>query len=126
MYLSDCWSELSRLKLDEQILKPTSPQNAVNPPKEPLLFGVVFEAANHWQNWTMLCLQAQSLGYHPEFILSGRRLNDGMGAYVLAQLVKALTRKRRQVYGAKIPLLGSDIQGKLSCHPHRAGRGSSE
>lgn len=50
--------------------------------------------------------KAQSLGYHPEIILAGRRLNDGMGAYVVAQLVKAMTRKRLQVCGAKILLLG--------------------
>jgi len=50
--------------------------------------------------------KAQSLGYHPEIILAGRRLNDGMGAYVVAQLVKAMTRKRLQVDGARILLLG--------------------
>lgn len=50
--------------------------------------------------------KAQSLGYHPEIILAGRRLNDGMGAYVVAQLVKAMMRKRLQVDSAKILLLG--------------------
>ena len=36
--------------------------------------------------------KAQSMGYHPEIILAGRRLNDGMGAYVVTQLVKAMLK----------------------------------
>lgn len=50
--------------------------------------------------------KAQSIGYHPEIILAGRRLNDGMGVYVVAQLVKAMTKKRIQVEGAKVLVLG--------------------
>ena len=50
--------------------------------------------------------KAQSIGYHPEVILAGRRLNDGMGAYVAAQLVKAMTKRRIQVDGARILLMG--------------------
>jgi UDP-N-acetyl-D-glucosamine/UDP-N-acetyl-D-galactosamine dehydrogenase len=50
--------------------------------------------------------KAQSIGYHPEVILAGRRLNDGMGAYVAAQLVKAMTRKRIQVNGARVLVMG--------------------
>ncbi len=50
--------------------------------------------------------KAQAIGYHPEIILAGRRLNDGMGAYVVSQLVKAMTKKGLQVAGAKILLMG--------------------
>jgi len=50
--------------------------------------------------------KAQSLGYHPEIILAGRRLNDSMGAYVVAQLVKAMTKRRLQVDGARILVMG--------------------
>jgi UDP-N-acetyl-D-galactosamine dehydrogenase len=50
--------------------------------------------------------KAQAIGYHPEIILSGRRLNDSMGAYVVAQLVKAMTQKRIQVEGAKVLVMG--------------------
>ena len=50
--------------------------------------------------------KAQAIGYHPEIILAGRRLNDGMGAYVVSQLVKAMTRKGIAVAGAKILLMG--------------------
>jgi UDP-N-acetyl-D-galactosamine dehydrogenase len=50
--------------------------------------------------------KAQSIGYHPEIILAGRRLNDGMGAYVASQLVKALMRKRIHVDGAKVLIMG--------------------
>ena len=50
--------------------------------------------------------KAQAAGYHPEVILAGRRINDGMGAYVVAQLVKAMVRKRIQVEGARVLILG--------------------
>ena len=50
--------------------------------------------------------KAQSIGYHPEVILAGRRLNDGMGAYVASQLVKAMTKKSIQVNGSKVLLMG--------------------
>ena len=50
--------------------------------------------------------KAQAIGYHPEIILAGRRLNDSMGSYVVAQLVKAMTKKRIQVEGAKVLVMG--------------------
>ncbi len=50
--------------------------------------------------------KAQAIGYHPEIILAGRRLNDSMGAYVVAQVVKAMTKKRIQVEGAKVLVMG--------------------
>jgi UDP-N-acetyl-D-galactosamine dehydrogenase len=50
--------------------------------------------------------KAQSVGYHPEIILAGRRLNDGMGAYVASQLVKAMLKKRIHVEGACVLVMG--------------------
>lgn len=50
--------------------------------------------------------KAQSIGYHPEIMVAGRRLNDSMGAYVVAQLVKAMTKKSIQVAGARVLVLG--------------------
>jgi UDP-N-acetyl-D-galactosamine dehydrogenase len=50
--------------------------------------------------------KAQSIGYHPEIILAGRRLNDGMGAYVASQLVKAMLKKRIHVDGARVLVMG--------------------
>ena len=50
--------------------------------------------------------KAQSVGYHPEMILAGRRLNDGMGAYVVLQLVKNMLHKRIQVEGANVLIMG--------------------
>ncbi|WP_297758826.1 Vi polysaccharide biosynthesis UDP-N-acetylglucosamine C-6 dehydrogenase TviB [uncultured Shimia sp.] len=50
--------------------------------------------------------KAESIGYHPQIILAGRRLNDGMGAYVAGQLVKALLRKRIHVQGARVLVMG--------------------
>ncbi len=50
--------------------------------------------------------KAQSIGYHPEIILAGRRLNDAMGSYVVSQLVKAMMRKRIHVQGARVLVMG--------------------
>jgi UDP-N-acetyl-D-galactosamine dehydrogenase len=50
--------------------------------------------------------KAQSIGYHPEIILAGRRLNDAMGPYVVSQLVKAMTRKSIHVKGARVLVMG--------------------
>jgi UDP-N-acetyl-D-glucosamine/UDP-N-acetyl-D-galactosamine dehydrogenase len=50
--------------------------------------------------------KAQEIGYHPEMILAGRRINDGMGAYVAGQLVKAMLKKRIQVEGSRVLVMG--------------------
>lgn len=50
--------------------------------------------------------KAESLGYHPQVILAGRRINDGMGAYVAGQMVKAMLKRRIHVNGARILVLG--------------------
>ncbi|MEZ9819998.1 Vi polysaccharide biosynthesis UDP-N-acetylglucosamine C-6 dehydrogenase TviB [Shewanella sp. 10N.286.45.A1] len=50
--------------------------------------------------------KAQTVGYHPEMILAGRRLNDGMGAYVVSQLVKTMLKKRIHVDGANVLVMG--------------------
>ncbi len=50
--------------------------------------------------------KAQEIGYHPEMILAGRRLNDGMGAYVTHQVIKLMTKKRITVVDAKVLIMG--------------------
>lgn len=50
--------------------------------------------------------KAQSIGYNPEMILAGRRLNDGMGRYVVSELIKTMLKKRIQVDSAKVLLMG--------------------
>lgn len=50
--------------------------------------------------------KAQANGYNPEVILAGRRINDGMGQYVVSQLTKAMIKKRIQVHGANVLVLG--------------------
>ena len=50
--------------------------------------------------------KAQAVGYHPEVILAGRRINDSMGAYVASQLVKAMIKKRIGVDNARVLILG--------------------
>jgi UDP-N-acetyl-D-galactosamine dehydrogenase len=50
--------------------------------------------------------KATEIGYHPEMILAGRRINDGMGAYVAQQVVKLMTERRIMVGDSKILILG--------------------
>ena len=50
--------------------------------------------------------KAQSVGLHPEIILAARRLNDRMGEYVATQLIKEMVKKRIQVVGSKILVMG--------------------
>ena len=50
--------------------------------------------------------KAQELGYHPEMILAGRRLNDNMPIYIAAEIVKLMNRKRIQANGARVLMLG--------------------
>ncbi len=60
-----------------------------------------------------LAQKAQEYGYHPEIILAGRRLNDSMGQYVAAQVVKTMIKKDIPVNNARILMLG--ITFKENC-----------
>jgi UDP-N-acetyl-D-glucosamine/UDP-N-acetyl-D-galactosamine dehydrogenase len=53
-----------------------------------------------------LTFKAESLGYHPEIILAGRRINDNMGKYVAENLVKMLIKAGKAVKGSKVLILG--------------------
>lgn len=50
--------------------------------------------------------KAQEVGYHPEVILAGRRINDSMAAYVADETVKLMLRKGKQVLGSRVLVLG--------------------
>jgi UDP-N-acetyl-D-galactosamine dehydrogenase len=53
-----------------------------------------------------LTYKAETLGYHPQVIVAGRRINDGMGAYIAQQTVKHLIRTGVSVKGARVNVLG--------------------
>ena len=55
--------------------------------------------------------KAQEVGYRPEVILAGRRINDGMGEYVATQLVKKLSSKKIHIDEAKVLILGFTFKG---------------
>ena len=50
--------------------------------------------------------KAQSLGYHPEVILAGRRINDGMGSYLASRLVRTMLGREIQICGSRVLVLG--------------------
>lgn len=50
--------------------------------------------------------KAEEMGYHPQVILSGRRINDGMGAYVAGQMIKSMMRKGINVARSRVLILG--------------------
>ena len=64
--------------------------------------------------------KAEMIGYHPQIILAGRRLNDGMGSYVVAQLIKAMIRKSIQIDGANVLVMG--LTFKENCPDLRNSR----
>ena len=64
--------------------------------------------------------KAQEIGYHPEMILAGRRINDNMGSYVAQRVVKAMTELRILVAGAKILVMG--LAFKENCPDLRNSR----
>ena len=53
-----------------------------------------------------LTYKAEELGYHPQVILAGRRINDNMGGYVVGQLIKKMIKHRIQVENAKVLVMG--------------------
>jgi UDP-N-acetyl-D-glucosamine/UDP-N-acetyl-D-galactosamine dehydrogenase len=53
-----------------------------------------------------LTYKAESVGYHPEMILAGRRLNDGMGKYIAERTIKMLISADRQVRSARVAIMG--------------------
>lgn len=67
-----------------------------------------------------LTYKAQHVGYNPEIILAGRRLNDNMGYYVANQVVKLMIKKKLKIEGAKILVLG--ITFKENCPDIRNSR----
>ncbi len=60
-----------------------------------------------------LAQKAQSVGYHPEIILAGRRMNDGMGEWIAGEVVKSMTKKGIMVRDSKVLVLG--ITFKENC-----------
>ena len=60
-----------------------------------------------------LAQKAQEVGYHPEIILAGRRMNDSMGGYVASEVIKLMIQKNSNVKGANILVLG--ITFKENC-----------
>ena len=60
-----------------------------------------------------LAQKAQELGYHPEIILAGRRLNDSMGSYIASQVVKLMIKKGITIHGSELLMLG--ITFKENC-----------
>ncbi|HET8838025.1 MAG TPA: nucleotide sugar dehydrogenase [Flavobacteriaceae bacterium] len=76
-----------------------------------------------------LSQKAQEVGYHPEIILAGRRLNDSMGEYVASEIVKLMIRKEIPIKNAELLLLGitfkencPDIRNTKIIDMHRALR----
>jgi len=67
-----------------------------------------------------LAHKAQSLGYHPQVILSGRRVNDNMGMFVANKVVKLMIKKGHKVDGAKVLILG--VTFKENCPDIRNSR----
>jgi UDP-N-acetyl-D-glucosamine/UDP-N-acetyl-D-galactosamine dehydrogenase len=67
-----------------------------------------------------LTYKAESLGYHPEVILSGRRINDNMGIYIANSIIKLMTKNQLPIHNSKVLVLG--ITFKENCPDIRNSR----
>ena len=92
----------NRLKIDtEEVLKAAGTKWNFLPFRPGLVGGHCIGVDPYY-----LTHKAIEMGYHPEMILAGRRLNDNMGNYVADQVVKLMTKKRIHVVGSKILIMG--------------------
>ncbi|MDD5541159.1 MAG: nucleotide sugar dehydrogenase [Candidatus Marinimicrobia bacterium] len=64
--------------------------------------------------------KAQEIGYHPEVILAGRRINDSMGSYVAEQIVKLMIKKGQTIHASRVLILG--VTFKENCPDVRNSR----
>jgi UDP-N-acetyl-D-galactosamine dehydrogenase len=67
-----------------------------------------------------LTYKAESLGYHPEVILSGRRINDNMGVYIASRVIKLMSQNELPIHKASVLVLG--ITFKENCPDIRNSR----
>ena len=92
----------NRLELDtEEVLKAAGTKWNFLPFRPGLVGGHCISVDPYY-----LTHKAQHVGYHPDVILAGRRINDGMGTFIAESVVKLMTKKRLNVVGAKILVLG--------------------
>lgn len=97
----------NRLDIDtEEVLKAAGTKWNFLPFKPGLVGGHCISVDPYY-----LTHKAQEVGYRPEVILAGRRINDGMGEYVATQLVKKLASKKIHIDEAKILILGFTFKG---------------
>jgi UDP-N-acetyl-D-galactosamine dehydrogenase len=61
-----------------------------------------------------LTTKAEQLGYHPQVILAGRRINDGMGAWVAQRVIKLMVTNGQQIKGARVGILGITFKENVS------------
>ena len=65
-----------------------------------------------------LTYQAEKFGHHPEVILAGRRINDGMGKYIAEQTVKNMVKTRGSLNGGVVDIIREWKEYGLSFHIH--------
>jgi UDP-N-acetyl-D-galactosamine dehydrogenase len=53
-----------------------------------------------------LTYKAEAIGFHPQMILAGRRINDGMAAYIVNDVIKAMLKRRQSIDGARVLVMG--------------------
>lgn len=61
-----------------------------------------------------LTMKAEALGYHPEVILAGRRINETMGQFIATSLVKTLIRQNMPILGSRVTILGMSFKENVS------------
>jgi len=67
-----------------------------------------------------LTYKSKKIGYNPKIILAGRKLNDGMGSYIVTELIKGFKKKQIKIKGAKVLIMG--LAFKENCSDFRNSR----
>jgi UDP-N-acetyl-D-galactosamine dehydrogenase len=97
----------NRLNIDtEEVLKAAGTKWNFLPFKPGLVGGHCISVDPYY-----LTYKAKEVGYSPEVILAGRRINDGMGSYVATQMVKKLASKKIHIDEAKVLIMGFTFKG---------------
>ena len=108
-FINELAKIFNRLEIDtDEVLKAAATKWNFLPYKPGLVGGHCIGVDPYY-----LAQKALEVGYHPEIILAGRRLNDGMGVYVADEVIKLMVRKGIHVVGSKALVLG--ITFKENC-----------
>jgi UDP-N-acetyl-D-galactosamine dehydrogenase len=68
--------------------------------------------------------KAESIGFHPQMILAGRRINDGMASYIANDVIKTMLKRKQSIDRARVLVMGFTFKELRTRHAQHKGRRS--